>query len=98
MSQIARVGDQAQGTCYEHKTPRSVNGIITTGDSSISCGNQAIACVGDSVTFDCGHVGTIATGIENCTLNNKAIAYVGSLVTGPMTATIITGDVNTNIS
>lgn len=98
MSQLARVGDQAAGTCYSHKTPRSVTGTITTGDNSSICNNQAIACVGDIVTFDCGHTGTISTGVDNCILNNKAIAHVGSLVTGPMIATIISGDPNTTIN
>jgi uncharacterized Zn-binding protein involved in type VI secretion len=92
MSSISKIGDIATGTCYAHKSPRSVTGVISTGDGTVVSDNIATACVGDTVVFNCGHTGVIVTGINNCTINNKAIAHIGSSVVGPMIATVVTGD------
>lgn len=92
MKGIARVGDVASGTCYAHKSPQSVTGIIVKGDPTITAGGKGCACVGDPVVFNCGHTGIIASGYPAAQVNGRTLAIIGSIVSGPMTAVIILGD------
>jgi uncharacterized Zn-binding protein involved in type VI secretion len=91
MSGIARAGDIAVGTCFAHKSPKSVQGVIGVGDPTVLSAGLPTAAVGDPVCFDCGHTGVIVTGTAICSLKGKPIAMIGSQVAGPMVATIVLG-------
>lgn len=96
MSKLAKVGDIAVGTCYDHTSPRGVTGVIVSGSSNCTCNGMNIARIGDTVAFDCGHVGVVASGSSTVFCNNIPVARIGDAVTGPMTATIVSGSNNVN--
>lgn len=99
MKGIARINDRCFGTCHHssHKTPISVGGTITGHAEKTSGENNLIARMGDEVTSDCGHTGTISTGSTTVLVEGKQVARLGDSVTGDYQAIIITasGVINT---
>jgi hypothetical protein len=77
---LARVGDQAEGTCNAHKNPRHFVATITTGSSLATCDGLGIARVGDTGVTDCGHHIQIVEGSTVATVLGVGLARVGDSV------------------
>jgi uncharacterized Zn-binding protein involved in type VI secretion len=89
---VARVGDRTHGTCYGHITPLSIGGTITSGSGKVITNGKRTARIGDTVTADCGHTGTIVSGSGKDIADNgaKPVARLNDKVSGTYVATIIT--------
>ena len=77
---IARIGDQATGTCLAHTSPRQFTATITTGSDIVTCDGIGVARVGDTGTTDCGHTIQITEGSTLTTVLGIGVARVGDAV------------------
>ena len=77
---IARIGDQAEGTCTAHDSPRHFVATITTGSGIVTCDGIGVARVGDTGVTDCGHTIRITEGSGIATALGIGLARVGDAV------------------
>ena len=94
MRPIARIGDLVSGTCSCHQTPQSVSGVIVAGSGVTTAHGQAVARIGDLVSFSCGHTAIIAAGSGIVFCDGIGVAHIGDSVVGCVNGVIVGGDGN----
>lgn len=77
---IARVGDSAEGICYQHHSATHWTGTIQTGSGDAICEGSAIARVGDTGNTSCGHTFQITEGSSVFTDQGIPVARQGDAV------------------
>ena len=95
MPGIARVGDGTIGTCFAHKDPITVSGVIVSGDSTTITENMPTARLGDTVVASCGHTGIIVSASTKNFCSGMPVARLGDSVAGNYMATIISAATKT---
>lgn len=84
-------GDIATGTCYSHKSPRSVNGPVATTQTLCTISGLPAVVEGDIVSFNCGHTGICVATASITKIQGKKVVRDGDPVTagsGNVVATI----------
>lgn len=88
MAGIARLNDITTGVCLIHGPQK---GKITTASGNVFANKQSVARLGDTVTADCGDIGTIdsASGTVTSTKEKElSAARLGDSFSGVYSGTI----------
>ena len=90
---IARLGDIVFGICSHpsHGSPLSIAGTITGSASKTYCESKLIARLGDEVTSNCGHNGSISTSSTSVYTESKRTARKDDKFSGVYAGTITGG-------
>jgi len=91
MSNIARIGDIAVGTCCCHSDPtcRPWVGVIASGAGTVLAEGSPISRMGD-IAVSC-HAGIIASGAGTVLTEGSPTARIGDIVVGCPIGVIVTG-------
>ena len=97
MTEFARITDLTDGTCYHpsHDVPLVTAGTVTGSASKTYVEGLLVARVGDAVTSDCGHPGTIIAASGNIYAEGKRTARKGDPFSGTYVGTITGSASNT---
>lgn len=82
--QIARVGDQWTGTCFNHTHPIPVSGMISSTPQDFSTDEgRLMALDGSTCPANCGHTGLLMASSILTTVNGIKLGLLGDMVIGP---------------
>lgn len=76
--QVARIGDQGQGICYAHSSPRPFTTTFVSGDETVNLNEKQMCTIGTLGVTSCGHRTMATTGSSTVFgTDGKAVHRVG---------------------
>ena len=89
MPQAARLSDQTTGFCAIHRSVQG--GQISGGSATVFANGLPRARMGDTVTANCGHTGTLVRCSTTVLVDGLPAARVGDTFSGTYSGTVVTG-------